>query len=134
MVCLRLLLGGLFLYAAASKWAAPRAFAEDVANYRLLPSGLVPVFTVSLLGIETLVGAQLVLGVLLREAALLCTGLMLAFSVAVASALLRHLKIDCGCFGAGTSPATVMTLVRDLGLLGLSGLLLWLSSLSSARR
>ena len=82
----------------------------------------------------TLMGAQLVLGVLLREAALLCTGLMLAFSVAVASALLRHLKIDCGCFGAGTSPATVMTLVRDLGLLGLSGLLLWLSSLSSARR
>lgn len=124
---LRLALGGVLLYAAIGKWPAPRAFAEDVANYRLLPAGLVPVGAVAMLGAEVVLGAALVLGLWLREAALLSTLLFALFTAAVGSALGRGLKIECGCFGAGGSPATSLTLLRDVAFLALSGLLLYLS-------
>ena len=68
---LRLVLCGILLYAAVGKWPAPRAFAEDVANYRLLPAALVPLATAGLLGVEVVLGLMLLLGVLLPEAALL---------------------------------------------------------------
>lgn len=127
ILLLRLVLGGLLLYAAISKWPAPRAFAEDVANYRLLPAPMVPLGTVALLGAEVVLGALLLLGVWAREVALLTTLLAALFTAAVASALWRGLKIDCGCFGAGGSPATMMTLLRDLALLACAGLLCALS-------
>jgi uncharacterized membrane protein YphA (DoxX/SURF4 family) len=132
-LALRLLLGGLLLYAAATKWPAPQAFAEDVANYRILPAALVPWFTVGLLGLETGLGAVLLLGLFPFEAALITTGLMLTFTGAVASALARGLKIDCGCFGAGGNPATTLTLVRDVALCVPAALLSWLSFRSSFR-
>lgn len=132
-LALRLFLGGLLLYAAAAKWPAPQAFAEDVANYRVLPAALVPWFTVGLLGLETGLGAVLLLNLFPFEAALIVTGLMLTFTGAVASALLRGLKIDCGCFGAGGSPATVATLARDIALCVPAALLLWLSWRASGR-
>ncbi|MCS6915867.1 MAG: MauE/DoxX family redox-associated membrane protein [Myxococcales bacterium] len=127
ILALRVGLGGLLLYAAASKWRAPQELAETVANYRLLPAALSPMGAVALLGTETVVGGLLLAGVWMREVALLCTMLFALFCAAVASALVRGLRIDCGCFGAGGSPATVVTLMRDLCLLGASGLLLWLS-------
>lgn len=126
ILLLRLLLGAVLLYAAATKWATPRAFAEDVANYRLLPAGLVPLFTAALLGMETLLGVLLVSGLWAIEAAILTTALMGMFSLAVLSALARNLKIECGCFGAGGSPATYLTLLRDVLFSGAAALLLWL--------
>lgn len=124
---LRLFLGAILCYAAAVKWPAPRALAEDVANYRLLPAALVPVGAVALLGTETLLGGLLVIGAWLREVALLTTLLFSLFTAAVGSALARDLKIECGCFGAGGSPATTMTLLRDVGFLLAALLLLVLS-------
>lgn len=124
---LRLVLCGILLYAAVGKWPAPRAFAEDVANYRLLPAALVPLATAGLLGVEVVLGLMLLLGVLLPEAALLTALLTGLFTAAVASALWRGLKIECGCFGAGGSPATTATLLRDVGFLVLALALLALT-------
>ena len=130
IVALRLLLGAVLLYAAALKWRAPHAFAEDVANYRLLPAALVPTFSAITLGVETVLGLLLLCvftGALALEAAMGAAALFAVFTAAVASALLRDLKIECGCFGAGSSPATTWTLLRDVGFFlaaaGLTGLL-----------
>ena len=107
IVALRLVLGAVLLYAAALKWRAPHAFAEDVANYRLLPAALVPTFSSMTLGVETVVGLLLLCvfsSALALEAALGATGLFAVFTAAVASALLRDLKIECGLLRRGQHP------------------------------
>jgi hypothetical protein len=124
---LRLALAAVFLYAAILKWPAPRAFAEDVANYRLLPPMLVPAASAILLGLEVTLGVLLLAGVWQRATALVSTLLCALFTAAVVTALVRGLKIECGCFGAGGSPLTTLTLLRDLGLLALSGVLVFMS-------
>jgi hypothetical protein len=130
ILLLRVFLGALLLYAAASKWRAPHDFAEEVANYRILPAALVPLFSAATLGVETVLGL-LLLSVfsasLALEAALATAGLLLVFTGAVASALVRDLKIECGCFGLGSSPATTWTLLRDLVFLAAAAALFMLS-------
>jgi putative oxidoreductase len=116
LALLRIGLGATFVYAAAVKLPDMAAFAEDVANYRLLPAALVPAFGSSLVGVELLAGLALVAGVAARGAALVLSGLMLAFVGAVSQALLRGIDLRCGCFG-GAAPASWWTVGRDLLIL-----------------
>ena len=53
-----------------------------------------------------------------REAALLATGLMGVFTVAVIAALARGLDIECGCFGtADATRVGVVKVVENVGML-----------------
>lgn len=112
---LRIGLGALFLYAGVLKAAAPRALADDIANYHLLPGALVPIAAVTLPWVEVVAGLALVLGVLGRGAAILVAALSAIFTVALSQALLRGIDLACGCFG-GKAPADVWTVVRDVAL------------------
>jgi hypothetical protein len=113
---LRVALGGLFLWAAATKVPDMGAFAESVSNYRLLPAGLVPVAAAAVVGIELAAGALLVAGRAVRGAALVLAGLLLVFTAGLAQALLRGIDLRCGCFG-GAEPATWWTVGRDVAML-----------------
>jgi uncharacterized membrane protein YphA (DoxX/SURF4 family) len=123
---LRLCLGGLFVYTGVVKLADPTAFAVEIHNYQLFPA-LAPILAGSLPAIELAVGGALVLGPRpwLRAGALSCVALMVVFTAAVTSAVARGINISCGCFGAGSSPVTLVTVARDVILLAASvGLLL----------
>lgn len=95
---LRLVLGIVFLVAAADKVANAEAFARSIANYRLLPVELVNLVALVLPWLELLVGLMLVVGLRVRAAAVVASGLLLVFTVALVSALVRGLDIHCGCF------------------------------------
>ena len=95
------------------------AFAESVANYRIVPPALVPFAAAALVGVEIAAGVALIANVWARAAALLVAALMAVFTVGVASALARGIDLACGCFG-GTDAATWWTVLRDLVLLGLA--------------
>jgi len=112
----RLALGALFLWAAATKVPDMAAFAESVANYRLVPAALVPVVSAAVIGIEIAVGALLVSGRLARGAALVAAVLLAVFTAGLSQALLRGIDLRCGCFG-GTENATWWTVLRDLAML-----------------
>ena len=112
----RLVVGGVYLYASLGKLPDLRRFAEDVANYRILPAELVPLFAVCMVGLEAVSGALLVAGVRSRAAALVASLSLSAFIVALVQALLRGINLDCGCFG-GAEIATWNTVARDVALL-----------------
>ena len=120
----RIALGGLFVFAGATKAYDPGAFAVEIQRYNLIPWLPGALAAVYLPWLEILVGALLVVNRFDRGALMLIICLLLVFSFALASATVRGLGIDCGCFGkAFAATGTVFPLVRNLLLLAGAGFL-----------
>lgn len=109
-------LGALFLYAALTKLPDMGAFAEEVADYQVLPARLVPLVAAALPGIEVVAALLLLVGAWVRPAAAVLTTMLLVFIAALAQSLLRGIDLRCGCFG-GADLATWGTVWRDVALL-----------------
>lgn len=127
ILAVRTLLGGVFIYASASKIIDPPAFAHAVANYQILPPALTNLVALILPWFELVCGVCLLLGWLRRGSALVASLLLLIFIGALAQSLYRGLDIRCGCFTLGTQAAIsgYLDIVRDMVLLAMAGLLLW---------
>lgn len=117
VVAARALLGGLFLYAGVVKGIDVRQFADDIANYHIVPVALVPLCAAMLPGIEIVVGLGLLLGLWTRGAALVVAAMMAVFLGALLSTFARGIDLTCGCFGGGGSQADGLTVARDVVLL-----------------
>ncbi len=114
----RWLLGLVFVFAAIEKIAAPEVFAISVEAYKLIPVAVVNIFAIVIPWIELLCGIFLIGGVYLRESALILSFLLIVFVFAILSAMIRHLNIDCGCFGKQySSNVGWPKVLEDLGLL-----------------
>jgi putative oxidoreductase len=117
----RIALGALFIFAGAAKAYDPGEFAVEIQRYNLIPwiSGVI--VALYLPWVEILSGLGLLFKRLERGALLLVTVLLVVFTVALGSAMVRGLNIDCGCFGkAFTATGTTVPLVRNMILLGLT--------------
>jgi uncharacterized membrane protein YphA (DoxX/SURF4 family) len=102
VIAARLIVAGVFLYAAVPKLADPAAFAEAIDNYHVLPASLVGPFAAILPLLEIVTACALVAGVGARGAAIVAGAMLLAFVVAMAQAMARGIDLECGCFGAET--------------------------------
>jgi putative oxidoreductase len=116
LIAVRIALGALFIWAALTKLPDMAGFAQDVANYRVVPAALVAFVASAVVGIELLAGIALVAGVMERAAAAVIAALLIAFTVFLSQALLRGIDLRCGCFG-GDEPASWWTVARDLVML-----------------
>lgn len=96
----RLVLGTVFVVASIDKIAHPDVFADAVAGYQVLPEALVNIFALIIPWLELVCGVFLVGGVFIRSGSAWLSVMLTVFVVAMLSAMARHLKIDCGCFGA----------------------------------
>lgn len=122
----RLLLGGVLLVAGGLKVTKPTDSANAVAAYKLLPTNVAHLFGYALPWLEVALAALLIVGILIRPAALMGGFIMVVFTAAIASAWARGLLIDCGCFGGGgeLDPSLAaqvhrtyfIEIMRDLGL------------------
>ncbi|HJV67286.1 MAG TPA: MauE/DoxX family redox-associated membrane protein [Geomonas sp.] len=121
----RIALGAIFIYAAILKIADPVGFAGSIAAYKILPYFASYLTAAILPFVELVCGVLLVTGYRVRGGALIIGLLNLVFIAALASAIVRGLDIDCGCFkqgGAKTSPW--LALLRDLLFLAMTVLVL----------
>jgi uncharacterized membrane protein YphA (DoxX/SURF4 family) len=126
-LALRLLLGGVWLYAAYTKLKHPwLIFAMSIDAYHLLPEWAVLTVARTLPWIELAIGVLLIGGILLRYASVAGAGILAVFFAAMISAYARGLAIDCGCFGPGDA-LSKLTLLRDGALLTAAIVLAWLS-------
>ena len=118
MVALRIILGGIFIYAGYVKLRDPwQLFAASIASYKLVPISMAEIIAKSFPWFEVAVGGALLIGWRLLPPASICLTLMLAFfNVMIWRAFIRGDEIDCGCFGPGEA-LTWKTLVRDGSML-----------------
>ncbi len=98
---LRLVLGSLVLASGIGKALDLVGFAEVIATYRLgLPEEFLWPVALGVSALELVLGAWLLTGWRLREAARLSMALNAGYFVLLTSALWRGLKLNnCGCFG-----------------------------------
>lgn len=130
---LRLVLGGVFLYAGITKIGNPQAFADSIATFKVLPEQFISIIALGLPPFEVLLGLMLVVGWNVRAASLGITALAIVFAISLGQAIARGLSVDCGCFGSGEPSAlkTWLSLGRA-GLLFLAGA--WLYSTTLVNR
>jgi len=114
---LRLVIGGLFFYAAFEKVLHPAAFAMSVRGYKLIPFSLSNLFSIAVSWSEIVAATLLVLGILTRKAAGAIFILLIVFTTAITTVLVRGMVIDCGCFGEGGASTSWLLLVRNAALL-----------------
>ena len=108
LLVLRLVLGGVVLYAGTTKVVNPQAFADSIARFKILPPQLINIIALGLPPFEFLLGLMLLSGWRVRPASLAVAGLAIVFGLALGQALIRGLSVDCGCFGSG-EPSTRKT-------------------------
>jgi uncharacterized membrane protein YphA (DoxX/SURF4 family) len=97
----RLVLGGVLLAAGGLKVFKPTESANAVAAYKLMPTELAHLIGYALPWLEVAIGLLLIVGIMVRPAAILSGLIMVVFIGAIASVWARGMLIDCGCFGGG---------------------------------
>ena len=122
----RLVLGGVLLAAGGLKVFKPTESANAVAAYKILPTDLAHLAGYALPWLEVAIALLLIIGIMVRPAAVISGLIMIMFIGAIASVWARGMLIDCGCFGGGgeidPSLATqvrrtyFIEIMRDLGL------------------
>lgn len=110
LVC-RIAIGVGLIIAGGIKLTELTVFAENVSYYRILPVEMINVFSIMLPAVEVVVGLCLIAGYAMNGSLFLATGMFVMFFIAVESAILRDLDIECGCFGT-----------TDAGSIGLKNL------------
>ncbi|MBV8454655.1 MAG: DoxX family membrane protein [Deltaproteobacteria bacterium] len=114
MFLISLALAAVFIYAGVDKIRDPLQFADSIAAFAILPRALINLFALSLPLFEIACGLLLLWPSTRRIAALAVVVISVVFFVALSSALLRGITIDCGCFGAGAPSRARMWV--ELGL------------------
>jgi uncharacterized membrane protein YphA (DoxX/SURF4 family) len=117
VLVIRVLIGGLLLVTGALKVGHPAALAASIAGFRLLPPGVVGPLALALPYVELLLGVYLIGGLFTRVVAALAAAQFVLYAGAIASAVVRHIAANCGCFGPGdASVADWPHVAFDLGL------------------
>jgi uncharacterized membrane protein YphA (DoxX/SURF4 family) len=127
-------LGGVLLAAGGLKVLKPTESANAVAAYKILPTNVAHLVGYALPWLEVALALLLIVGFMVRPAAVLSGLIMVVFAIAIASVWARGMLIDCGCFGGGgeIDPSLAsevrrtyfIEIMRDLGL-ALAGLYLY---------
>jgi len=126
----RLVLAGVFITAGVLKAANPQDSVATVRAYELLPGSLATIVGWGLPFAEIALGLLLAVGLFTRAVAVGTVVLLAVFLAGIASAAVRGLSIDCGCFGRGGAlpPGQAhygRELLRDVGLALLAAWLIW---------
>ena len=120
----RLAVAGLFLAARIAKIREPELFALAVHRYRILPGMFVNAMALLLPWIELTTALALLAAPARWRAAgaLILTGMLAVFTIAISLNLLRGIEASCGCFSTRADAAVSdgWNLVRNAASIWLS--------------
>jgi putative oxidoreductase len=120
-----------FIYAGIGKVRDPLQFADSTAAFAILPAVFINLFVMGLPPFEFACGVLLLWSPTRRVGALAVAVISVVFFTALASALLRGLTLDCGCFGVGapSRPRMWVELALD-GMLFSGAMFVYLRSIT----
>lgn len=114
----RLTVAFLFVFSSYRKLLALQDFAVTIGDFKLLPRRWSKTVAWLFLGAEmTIVLCVLLGGYLLAPGFLLATVLLIVFSLALLTALKRHISMSCNCFGRTERPISRYDVARNMLLI-----------------
>lgn len=116
-LAIRLIMGGIFLYAGWGKIVDPMDFASSIYNYKLLPVFMIGLAVVIIPWLEVLVGLSLVLGVKVKGGALVASLLLVVFILNMIISVTRGIDVGCGCFSGVDRTVNWLAITEDLIML-----------------
>ncbi len=121
----RIALGLLLIVTGALKIGHANELAAAIAGFRLLNPDVTAPLALILPFFEVLMGGYLVLGLFTRVVAFVAAGAFVVYASAIASAVVRHIPANCGCFGPNDQavadwPHVAFDLVLALIALGIA--------------
>ena len=97
IICIRFILGTVFLWASFDKILDPASFAKNISNYHVVPFGLENIIAITLPWIELFIGVGLIAGLYINANSFIAGVLLLLFNILVFQAMVRGFNIECGC-------------------------------------
>lgn len=124
----RLVVGITFISASFYKIIEPGDFAKSIWYYHMVPGSAINLMAIVLPWLELICGICLIVGFYYRSSVIWINIMMVVFIIALITAVVRGLDIDCGCFKAAKSSgeSALKPLILDFGLIILT-IQLWLS-------
>lgn len=115
LLLLRYILSGIFLRSGLTKALDPTGFRKAMAGYKLVPQRLLIPMAISVMMTEGICGVLLALGIYTSLVAYVLAALLMAFSAAISTNLVRGRVIDCGCGGSNVAiPISWRHVVADI--------------------
>lgn len=116
-ILLRWALAGIFFYAGWMKLQDAASLAASIARFQIVPEFLIHLLALGLPPLEILCAVTLCIGPWKRQAALGISMLCVVFLIALFSAMVRGITVECSCFGAAVAEPLWRVLARDVLLL-----------------
>ena len=117
--------GGVFIWAGWVKVQDPAQFLVNIRSFHLLPDPFAAWLALLLPWLEIFAGLCVLTGWLRHGGLLILNASLVVFAIVLISAWVRHLDVECGCFGGGKGTTTIVeALVRDAVLLAVGA---WLT-------
>lgn len=133
-IVLAILFGGVFVWSGFLKAQDPGAFIISVRSFRILPDPYAAWLALSLPWLEIFAGLAVITGIGRRGGLLLLNLSLVMFAIALVSAWIRGINVDCGCFGGKDGTTQIVdALVRDAVLLAVGGWLMMRGKNSKGR-
>jgi hypothetical protein len=111
------LLSVVLVAAGLAKLRDRDGFMASLRSYRWVPKGAAGALGWGVPVLECALAAALWVGPLRRPAALLATGLLMAFTVLIVRLVLDGGEVGCGCFGSSSQRVTWFSVIRNIALL-----------------
>ena len=121
VIAVTLAIATVFIYAGIDKIRDPLQFADSIYAFGILPAVFINLLAMGLPVFEIASGLLLLAPSTKRVGALAVALTSMVFFLALLSALLRGLTLDCGCFGSGTPSRPRMWLELGLDAMLFSG-------------
>lgn len=109
---LRLIVGGVFVYASLDKLMNQEDFSKAIYNYKFLPGIFINIFAIVIPYIELISGLFLITGIYKRGSSFIISFLLIIFIVSLGQAYARGLDINCACFSLETKSEKSDILLR----------------------
>lgn len=117
---------GVLFTAAILKGLDPLLFADQISAHKVTPATWSIPLAYLFIAVELMIGVALLLRLWPRWSHLAFIGLMLGFIVVTAIAWAHGNTKECGCFGRAVGQGPASVIIRDIVLIAISAVAIWL--------